>query len=61
MYTTRFIHKDGQKDEEYWYHTEEEAIAHMELFRNDDSNLYKKIVVVDESEEIRNFISFDLQ
>ncbi len=48
MYITRFIRKDGKKNEDYWYHTKEEAFAHMKLFSGDDSGLYKRIIVVDE-------------
>ena len=50
MYVTRFIRKNGKPDEDYWYHTKQEAMAHMELFNEDDSGLYEKIVVLDEEE-----------
>ena len=57
MYITRFIRKDGRKNEDYWYHTLEEALAHLELFRDDDSGLYKKILVIDE--ENREYASIE--
>lgn len=32
-------------NEEYWYHTVEDAKKHMELFRDDDSCLYESICI----------------
>lgn len=61
MYITRFIRKDGKKNEDYWYHTKEEAIAHLELFRDDDSGLYERIVVVDENEKENSALYFESQ
>lgn len=43
MYYLRFIRKDHQPDEEYFYQRECDAMSHFELFENDDSNLYKEI------------------
>ncbi len=57
MYIIRFIRRDGKKNEDYWYHTLEEALAHLELFRDDDSGLYKKIVVIDEEGKVYREIS----
>ncbi len=44
-YITRFIRRDGKPCEEYYYHTLEEAEYHKALFKDDDSNLYKRIEV----------------
>ena len=46
-YIVRFIRADSQPDEEYFYHTREEAKAHYNLFRDDDSGLYSKIEITD--------------
>lgn len=45
-FITRFVHCDEQPVEEYFYHTAEDAKAHMNLFRDDDSGLYSRIEVV---------------
>ena len=45
-YITRFIRNDREPDEDYYYPSADVAIDHLELFRNDDSGLYKKIVVL---------------
>lgn len=46
MWIVRFIRRDGKPDEEYYYHTQQEAEAHRELFQDDDSDLYEAIEVV---------------
>lgn len=40
-----FIRFDGQPNEEYWYSSVDEAKAHWDLFRGDDSGLYRRIEV----------------
>lgn len=45
MYVVRFIRKDGLPDEIYYYHKKEDAEYHLHLFDNDDSELYKEILL----------------
>lgn len=42
---TTFIRVDGQPNEEYWYSSASEAKAHLDMFRDDDSGLYRRIEV----------------
>ena len=44
-YVVRFVRADGKPDEEYYYNTFKEAYEHKELFKDDDSGLYKSIEV----------------
>ena len=46
MFIVRFVRKDGQPDEEYYYHTLQEAEAHKLLFDDDDSDLYERIEII---------------
>ena len=46
MYIVRFVRKDGQPNEEYYYHSARDAIEHFRLFENDDSCLYEEICLV---------------
>ena len=46
MYIVRFIRRDGQPDEEYFYNFKPDAENHLNLFRDDDSELYKRIEVL---------------
>ena len=46
MYAVKFIRKDGQPDEIYYYHKEEDAEYHLHLFDNDDSGLYSNVVLM---------------
>ena len=46
-YMTGFHRRDGKPREDYYYHTEEEALSHLSLFENDDSGLYDLIEAVD--------------
>ena len=55
-YITRFIRKDGQPNEEYYWNKESDAVKHLELFTDDDSDLYERIEVVDEND--RRMIEF---
>ena len=57
MFITRFTHKDGQF-EDYLYHTEQEAQNHLELFKNDDSGLYKNIAVINEQNYVLCILPF---
>ena len=59
MYITRFIRKDHKPPEEYYYHTQTEALAHLDLFRDDDSNLYEKIEVLGPDFTRLETIAFD--
>lgn len=45
MWVVTFVRKDGAPDEEYYYHSKEDAEAHKALFTDDDSDLYERIVV----------------
>ena len=46
MYAVKFIRKDGQPDEIYYYHKKEDAEYHLHLFDNDDSGLYSNVVMI---------------
>lgn len=46
FYITRFVVKDGV-DENYCYRYETDAIKHMMLFEQDDSDLYEEIQIVE--------------
>ena len=62
MFAVVFKRKDGKLDEVYYYNKKDDAEHHLELFENDDSDLYAKIsiVMVDEDREIRyNKLNFD--
>lgn len=47
MFVTRFIRSDGKPHEDFVYDTKEAAHAHLKLFENDDSGLYRNISVID--------------
>ena len=44
-YIVRFIRADRGPDEEYYYPRETDAIAHYNLFLDDDSGLYCRIEI----------------
>ena len=46
MFIGRFVRKDGKPDEEYYYHTLQEAEAHKKLFDDDDSDLYERVEII---------------
>ncbi len=46
MFVLRFIRKDRKPVEEYYYHSEVDALSHLHLFTNDDSSLYESIVLI---------------
>ena len=45
-YIVQFIRKDGQPNEEYIYPDMIDAERHFQLFKNDDSGLYKKVLLL---------------
>ncbi len=45
MYVVKFIRKDGQPDEIYYYHRREDAEYHLHLFDNDDPKIYIVILI----------------
>lgn len=51
MYVVRFIRKDNQPCEEYYYYKIEDAKYHLSLFVDDDSGLYEKIELVELNQE----------
>ena len=57
MFVTRFVCHTGPC-EEYYYHKREDAEAHLNLFRDDDSDLYTAIMVVDEEDKVLEKITF---
>ena len=62
LFIVRFIRRDGKPDEEYYYHTREDAERHFLLFRDDDSCLYRDILLTHASgdaEEVLNRLRFD--
>ena len=46
MLIVRFIRKDGQPDEDYYYNNLNEALYHIHLFRYDNSGFYKRIELI---------------
>ena len=50
-YIVRFIRKDDKPVEEFLYHTFEDATSHLLLFRDDDSDLYARIEIIDGATE----------
>jgi len=44
-YIVRFVRADRGPDEEYYYHREQAAIDHYNLFLDDDSGLYNRIEI----------------
>jgi hypothetical protein len=64
MYTVTFIRRDGEPDEIYYYNQLNEARHHFELFRNDDSELYSRIELVQENRIMKmqiDVIKFEYQ
>ena len=51
MYLVRFLRKDGKPIEEYCYTELKDAREHFELFREDDSDLYESIQMIEEGIE----------
>ena len=55
-YIVRFIRRDHKPNEDYYYNDLSNAEAHFFLFKNDDSNLYDEIDLIDYSDGIENII-----
>jgi hypothetical protein len=53
MFIVRFIRSDNKPNEEYYYYSEDEARKHIELFKDDDSELYEKIVLLKWDNDIK--------
>lgn len=49
LWIVKFVRKDGKPDEEYYYYSLADAKYHRDLFLNDDSGLYEKIEIINES------------
>ena len=52
MYTVTFLRADNKPDEVYYYQNESDARYHFSLFHNDDSGLYRSILLKRDSELI---------
>lgn len=52
-FIVRFVRKDDQPAEEYYYHTYEEARAHFALFLDDDSELYHRIEAIQDGSKCK--------
>ena len=52
MYIVKFVRFDGKGNEEYYYQNIKDAKYHFQLFLNDDSLLYSKVLLLDESGSI---------
>jgi len=52
MYTLTFIRSDFKPDEVYFYQKESDARYHFSLFQNDDSGLYRSILLKNDSQLI---------
>lgn len=48
MFVVQFNRKDGDV-EKYYYHRVEDAQYHLDLFEEDDSELYESIEIVEET------------
>ncbi len=57
MFVTRFSRVTGRA-EDYVYHTREEAEAHLKLFEDDDSGLYRNISVIDDTNTVLTILPF---
>ena len=43
MFLVQFVRRDGKPNEEYYYHSKQSAVDHLNLFYNDDSKIYQYI------------------
>ena len=57
-YIVRFIRADEKPNEDYYYNTIDEARSHYNLFVADDSELYSKIVITNDTGEVFAEIAF---
>ncbi len=48
MYILRCVRRDGKPDEDYPYSELTDALWHIQQFQDDDSDIYEKILVIDE-------------
>ena len=51
MYIVRFIRQDKQPAELYYYPRKEDALYHLNMFHDDDSELYTRIDVIEDNEK----------
>ena len=61
MYLIKFIRKDLNPDEDYYYHNLTDAQNHFDLFHDDDSDLYQRIELLQIeglTENLLNHIDF---
>lgn len=56
MFVVRFVRKDKKGDELYFYQKIEDAQYHFELFRTDDSKLYREIHLISQNIEATNLL-----
>ena len=56
-FIVRFVRADQKPDEEYYYNTEEQARAHFDLFRDDDSERYSRIELTTYAGELIELLS----
>ena len=47
LFIVSFIRQDFLPNEDYYYYSKEQALEHFNLFREDDSNLYKRIELIE--------------
>ena len=47
IYVVRFIRKDGKPDENYYYQSLKDAEYHFHLFNDDNSGLYRTILLLE--------------
>ena len=47
LFVVSFIRQDNLPNEDYYYYSKEQALEHFNLFINDDSNLYKRIELLE--------------
>lgn len=52
MFTLTFVRRDHKPNEIYYYQKNSDAIYHFQLFKDDDSGLYHRILLEDESQLI---------
>ena len=57
MFATRFTRCDG-RTESYVYPTRGDAEAHLALFLDDDSGLYRNIAVIDDTNTVLTILPF---
>ena len=57
MFITRFTRRNGNI-EDFLYHTEQDALSHLFLFRDDDSGLYRNIAVIDDKNNVLHILPF---